>query len=224
MIYNYLSETDLQSYLYPKDDFRWTGQTDHSSSKSEAEQVVLLDFINSKYSLLALRPDLSLRSDTATLSADSTGTSYEDTGNRLRCGYNVTVRTGTTSLVLQGSNDESTWTTITTQSITATGAGSFVFVSAYKYYRINSTITAGTLAFTAWLTETIFDNCFKYKWLEFILMTAGKADPDSKFTNYAMYFREMYKEIFANGFYQIDNDGDGTTDETETQSDVRMGR
>jgi len=53
MIYNYLTEADLQGHLFPKDDFRWTGQTDHSASKGDAEQAVLLDFINSKYSLLA---------------------------------------------------------------------------------------------------------------------------------------------------------------------------
>lgn len=224
MIYNYLSETDLQGHLYEKDYYKWTGQSDLSSLKSDAEQAVLLDFINSKYKLLALRPDLSLRSSTDTISASSTGTSYEDTGNRLRCGYNVTVRTGTTSLVLQGSNDETTWTTITTQSITDTGRGSFVFVSAYKYYRINSTITAGTLAFTAWLTETIFDNFFKYKWIEFILMNAGKAEVDSKYTSYALYFRQMYNELWEKGIFQIDNDGDGTIDEDATNLNVRMGR
>lgn len=224
MIYNYLSETDLQGHLFEKEYYKWTGQSDLSTPKSNAEQTVLLDFINSKYRLFALRPDLNLRSSTDTIAASSTGTSYEDTGNRLRLAYNVTVRTGTTALVLQGSNDEATWTTITTQSITDTGAGSFVFVSAYKYYRINSTISAGTLAFTAWLTETIFDKFFLYKWLEFILMGAGKADPESKFTNYALYFREMYKELWEKGIFQIDNDGDGTTDEESSNSDVRFGR
>lgn len=216
MVKNYLTETDLQGYLYEKEYYKWTGQTDLSASKSQAEQVVVLDFINRGYRNEISRPDLYLRTSTDTISADSTGTSYEDTGNRLRLAYNITVRTGTTSLVLQGSNDEETWTTIQTQSITATGESSFIFISGFKYYRINSTITAGTLAFTAWLTETVWDSFFKNKWLEVLMMGAGKGDPESKFTNYALYFKQEYDNLWNTAKILTDEDNDGEVEEKKT--------
>lgn len=223
MLYNYVNETYLKTFVPELTQFLWTGETTFDAQKQAAEQIVTTDFLTSEYKPLALRPDLYLRTSTDTLSDSSTGTSYEDTANRLRLAYNVTVRTGTTSLVLQGSNDESTWTTITTQSITATGRGSFVFISAFKYYRINSTITAGTLAFTAWLTENIYDLFFAYKTLELILMNAGKTE-DNKYTQYALYFAQMYKDLWAKGIFWKDNDGDGTADEEKRTSDVRFGR
>ncbi len=194
MIKNYLTETDLQGYLYEKDALRWTGQSDLSLSKAQAEQTVVLDMINRGYRAEISRPDLYLRTDTTTLTTALTGDSIEDTANRLRLAYNVTVRTGTTAIVLQGSNDESTWTTIQTQSITATGEGSFTFISAFKYYRINATVS-GTLAFTAWLTEIVWDQFFKFKWLEVMLMNAGKGE-DNKYTQYAIYFRNEYNDLF----------------------------
>lgn len=211
MLKNYVTETGLQGFVYEKDLYLWTGQTDLSASKERAEQVVINDFINRGYKPLALRPDLYLRTSTSTLSSDTTGTSYEDIASRLRLAYNVTVRSGTTSIVLQGSNDEVTWTTIQTQSITATGEGSFVFLAAFKYYRINAVITAGTLAFTAWLTEASYDLFFAYKWLEIILMNAGKA-AESKYTEYGKYFLEQYEKLW-NGIVWEDADGDGTINE-----------
>lgn len=194
---------------------RFTGQSDLSAYKSEAEQVVLVDAINKGYRAEALRPDLYLRTSTDTLSASETGTSYEDTANRLRLAYNVTVRSGTTSIVLQGSNDEEDWTTIQTKSITAEGAGSFVFISAFKYYRINSTITAGTLAFTAWLTEIVWDSFFKYKWLEVALMNAGKGE-DNKYTQYALYFKQEYDSLWDKTKLATDTDFDGEMEQAKT--------
>lgn len=214
MIKNYLIEADLQGFLYEKDALRWTGQSDLSLAKSQSEQIVSQDFINRGYRAEISRPDLYLRSDTATLSSTTTGDSVEDTENRLRLCYNVTVRTGTTSLVLQGSNDESTWTTIQTQSITATGEGSFTFISAFKYYRVNATIT-GTLAYTAWLTETIWDLFFKYKWLEIILINAGKGE-DNKYTQYAMYFRNEYNTLWDSAKILTDEDFDGEPEQRKT--------
>jgi hypothetical protein len=223
MLKNYTTETYIKTFVPELTRYLWPGETTYDAQKQAAEQQVTMDFISSSYKALALRPDLYLRTATATLSADETGTSYEDKCQRLRLAYNVTVRSGTTALVLQGSNDETTWTTITTQSITATGESSFCFITAFKYYRINATITAGTLAFTAWLTETIFDLFFAYKWLEGILMNAGKTS-DSKYTEYAKYFLEMYNALWQKGIIWQDTDSDGVADEEDKFADITFGR
>ena len=173
----------------------WSGETDYTKQKVKAEQIVLNDFINRGHKATILRPNLDLRTSTDTINTSSTGTSYEDTQTRMRLGYNVTVRTGTTSLVLQGSDDEATWSTITTISVTSTGISSEVFLTPYKYYRINSTITAGTLAFTAWLTETNYDLWFAYKWLELILMNAY-TNEDDQYYKRMEWFKNAYNDLW----------------------------
>ena len=223
---NYITETQLQGYLYEKTRLLWQGQTDFSIAQTQADGEVLRDFITTGYTLMQLRPDLFLRTDTATISASTTGTSYEDKCQRLRLAYLVTVRTGTTSLVLQGSNDETTWYTVSTQSIVDADIsiiGSFTFTAVYKYYRINSTITAGTLAFTAWMAETIFDSLYLYRWLYVILINAGKAQ-ENKYTEYANIFLNMYNDAWAKLIVWLDTNLDGVADEKSKPSLVRAGR
>ena len=225
MLANYTDEIYLKGFVPELSRLLWSGETDYSKQKEKAEQIVSMDFLVSSYKALSLRPDLYLRSDTSTLNADTTGTPFYDAASRLRLAYNVTVRTGTTtSLTLQGSSDQVTWTDIKTISITATGADSVVFISAFQYYRINATITSGILAFTAWLTETIYDLFFAYKWLELILMNAGKGD-QNKFTEYAKYFAEQYGLLWQRGIIYEDLNGDGTVSNSNKKKTgiVRMG-
>lgn len=215
---NHVDETYLKTFVPELARYLWTGETTFNGFKQAAEQVVVNDFINRGYRALALRPNLNLRTSTDTLTADETGVSYEDTFSRLRLAYNVTVQSGTTSLVLQGSADETTWNTIQTQSITAAGEGSFVFLTAYKYYRINLDVTApGSLAFTAWLTEASYDLWFTYYWLYLILINAGKAN-ENKYTEYADRFLKMYETLWASGIILDENSA------TVKPAIVRMGR
>lgn len=215
-IKNYTNETYLKTLVPELTRYLWSTESNFDGFKQAAEQVVLSDFLNRGLKVIALRPDLDLRTSTDTLSADETGVSYEDIHTRLRCVYNVTVRTGTTELVLQGSEDEITWNTIKTESVTATGEGSFVFIQAYKYYRINATISAGTLAFTSYLTESNYDLFFAYYWLYLILINAGKGN-ENKYTEYANVFLGMYNSLWANGVVVENNTKQKT-------SIVRMGR
>lgn len=215
MLKNYIDETYLKGFVPELARYLWSGETTYDKQKQSAEQIVLSDFINKGYNTVIIRPDLYLRSDTDTLSASSTGDTITAYGIRMRLAYNVTVRTGTTSIVLQGSNDDETWNTIQTTSITDTGSGSFVFLNSYTYYRINSTITAGTLAFTAWLTETNYDLWFAYKWLELILMSAY-TNEDDQYYKRMEWFRNAYNELWNGAVILSDDDFDGEVDTSKS--------
>lgn len=198
MVKNYLTETDLQR-LVPElanDVYLWTGQTDHSAQGVEAFNYVRQDLINKGYNLRQLMIPLTLST-----------TGVEDTINRLRWVVTATV-TGTA--IIYGSSDNSTWTTIQTETISATGVTSYLLSDAYKYYKVG-----GTATFTSELVDTTFDGLIKYKWIEFIMMNAGKGG-DSKYTEYALYFSKMYDDLLNKMQIPVDTDADGEVDETKS--------
>jgi len=198
MVKNYLTETDLQR-LVPElanDVYLWTGQTDHSAQGVEAFNYVRQDLINKGYNLRQLMIPLTLST-----------TGVEDTINRLRWVVTATV-IGTA--IIYGSSDNSTWTTIQTETISATGVTSYLLSDAYKYYKVG-----GTATFTSELVDTTFDGLIKYKWIEFIMMNAGKGG-DSKYTEYALYFSKMYDDLLNKMQIPVDTDADGEVDETKS--------
>ena len=169
MFKSYIIETDLERVVpeLALDPYLWTGQTDHSGQGVEAVNIVRQDLINKGYNLRQLMKPLTLSTTSAT-----------DEVNRLRWVANVTVN-GT--IILYGSDDGDTWNTIQTTTISSTGETSYIVSECYTYYK-----TGGTATFTSWLVDTTFDSLIKFKWLEFIFMNADKADPNSKYTNYAL--------------------------------------
>lgn len=198
MVKNYLTETDLQR-LVPElanDVYLWTGQTNHSAQGVEAFNYVRQDLINRGYNLRQLMIPLTLST-----------TGVEDTINRLRWVVTATV-IGTA--IIYGSSDNSTWTTIQTETISATGVTSYLLSDAYKYYKVG-----GTATFTSELVDTTFDGLIKYKWIEFIMMNAGKGG-DSKYTEYALYFSKMYDDLLNKMQIPVDTDADGEVDETKS--------
>jgi hypothetical protein len=203
---NFVDVAYLETFVPEIAQYKWTTQSSILTYRQAVEEKVLGDFSNRGYKFSELRPSLVLRSSTDTVAVDTTGASFNEEHERRRLVYNVTVRTGTTALVLQGSNDELTWDTITTQSITATGEGSFLFVAGYDYYRLNSTITAGTLAYTAYLTETSYDRLFAYYWIYLVLLNAGKGE-DNQYTQYANVWLKLYQDEWASVALLLDDNG-----------------
>lgn len=197
MIKKHVIEADLQS-LVPElanDVYLWTGQTDHSASGTEAFNVVRQDLINKGYNLRNVMIPLTLST-----------TGAEDTINRLRW---VVTATGTGTIIIYGSSDNSTWNTIQTTTLSATGTTSYILPETYLYYKIG-----GTATFTSELVDTTFDSLIKYKWIEFIFINAGKGD--SKYTDYALYFGKMYDDLLNRMKVPVDTDADGEIDATKS--------
>jgi len=191
MIKNHVIETDLQR-LVPElanDTYLWANQTNHSGQGVEAFNYVRQDLINKGYNLRNVMTPVTLSTASA-----------EDKINRLRWVATVTV-TGT--IIIYGSSDGTTWNTIQTTTISATGTTSYILPETYLYYK-----TDGTATFTSELVDTTFDGLIKYKWIEFIFINAGKGT-DNRYTEYALYFSKMYDELLNKMKVPTDTDADG---------------
>ena len=204
MIKNYITETDLIR-LVPElsnDSYLWTGQTDHSNQGIEAFNYVRQDLINRGFNLRSLMIPLTL-----------TTSSAEDKINRLRW---VVTATATGTVILYGSSDGTTWNTIQTTTLSATGTTSYVITETYQYYKVG-----GTATFTSELVDTTFDSLIMYKWIEYIFMNAGKGE-GSKYTDYALYFAKMYDDLLNKLRIPTDTDADGEVDETKSSVSDRL--
>src|SRR3990167_10380153 len=132
---NYILEADLIYEVPELNSYKFTGQTDFSGQKTAAEQTVATDLINKGFKPTQLRPDLSLRTSTDSVTVDENGAKSEEdsTGSLLRVVANITALTTPVVLTLQGTNDDgTTYNDITTITPTATGINSVVFLLAHK--------------------------------------------------------------------------------------------
>lgn len=205
MFKSYIVESDLYK-LVPEietDLYKWTGQTDHSGQGIEAVNRVKQDLINAGFNLRQLMKPLELST-----------TGVEDEVNRLR--WVVTSTAGGTA-ILYGSDDDETYSTIETETVT-TGTTSYIIPENYKHYK-----TGGTSTFTSVLVDTTFDDLIKSKWIEFIMMNAGKGT-DNKYTNYGLAFRENYNTLFNKMVIpvDIDDDGEAKADERSKTTSIDM--
>lgn len=219
MLTNYVDETYLKGFFPELTKYLWTSETTFDKAKAMAEQIVFNDFINRGYRGAFLRPALWLK-ESATITATETTASVEDTVTRLRYRYTVTAHTGTTgkTIALKGSNDDSTYTTITTITLgtTAVAETGALITTPYKYYKLTTTLADGSLAYDFKLVETNYDLFFAYKWLEIILMNTMKEDGD-QYHSKAMYFKDLYNKLWSDTKIFDDVNEDEEIDDEETQ-------
>lgn len=221
MLRNLLTESDLRAYIPNIDLVQWTGTSDYSAQIEAAEREVRDDL----YSVMglkssALRPELTLNAGTSSITSSTTSDSVEDAADRKRLVCNVTAFSGTSHTVtLQGSNDESTWTTVTTLTITETGIETALLPAQFTYYKATVAVSSGAMTANIYLTETIYDTLFAYKTLAIILQALIKTDGD-QWSIKASYFHTMYEKKLATYKMFYDANLDGEVDEGELISNT----
>ena len=221
MLRNLLTEADLRAYIPNIDLIQWTGTDDYSAQIEAAEREVRDDL----YSIMglkssSLRPDLTLNAGTTSITSSTTSSEIEDEADRKRLVCNVTAFSGTSHTVtLQGSNDETTWTTVTTLTITETGVESALLPLQFTYYKATVAVSSGAMTANIYLTETIYDTLFAYKTLAIILQALIKTDGD-QWSIKASYFHEMYEKKLSSYKMFYDANLDGTLDEGELISNT----
>lgn len=221
-LYNHITESYLQNFLPNITAKLWTGETDYSAQGLLAQNDVYDILSQMRYNPSELMPELFLR-ESNSISASETGEGVEDTISRLRLVIdNVTTTTSDKNIILQGSNDNSTWEDITTIT-TAENVTSYTarFYKAFTYYRTKVTILTGTLNYRAYLVETVYDNLFACKWLWWILFSMRKQDGDQ--IDIQMKELEKLFEFYLNkAVLYIDTDDDGEPDDVTDFSNVTM--
>jgi hypothetical protein len=137
----------------------------------------------------------------------------------------------TITVKLYGSNDGSNFiqvanlsntlgTPASSVTISATGITSYTFAELYNYYRLDTTIGSATsITFEAYLTETIYDLLYKYKWLELILNDSIKKN--DQFLMKRDYFKESYDNLMSKGhFYYDENQDDDLTEDEQQRGNI----
>ena len=84
MLKNYVDEDYLKGYAVKLGALLWTDETDWSDQRKRATQFVLNQFVQKRYDIKKLMPELIVRNSGNSISATATSTGIEDTANRLR--------------------------------------------------------------------------------------------------------------------------------------------
>ena len=226
MLRNLVTEEDLKGYTPKLSELLWTGEVDYSAQKEKATQFVFNQLIQKRYDVKELMPELTLRANGVSLSANETGTGYCDTINRLRLVIdNISNTVSSKVLTLQGSdNGSDNFKDITTITIATTDTIKTVtFHDTYKYYRINSAVVSGVFDFRAYLTETVYDELFECKWLVYIFQDM-RVSAEDQFDLKMNFYEDMYKELMSKAIIYIDSDSDGVPEYTTGIASITLSR
>ena len=118
MLKNNLTESYLKGYAVKLTSLLWTDETDYSEQKEKANQFVFNQLIQKGYKPQELMPELLLRSSGTVLTANETTSVVQDTISRLRIVIdNITFTGQDKTLELKGSNDNVTYYTSATVTI-----------------------------------------------------------------------------------------------------------
>ena len=226
MLRNLVTEEDLKGYTPKLSELLWTGEVDYSAQKEKATQFVFNQLIQKRYDVKELMPELTLRANGVSLSANETGTGYCDTINRLRLVIdNISNTVSSKVLTLQGSdNGSDNFKDITTITIATTDTIKTVtFHDTYKYYRINSAVVSGVFDFRAYLTETVYDELFECKWLVYIFSDIRSSEGDS-FDLKMQFYEMMYQNLMNSAMLYIDTNLDGVPDSSRETNVINVTR
>lgn len=198
MIKNFITEDYLRGILPELDLYKWSSESDFSNFISQANNEIFEELRKKNLKLNKLMPELFLIDSGAVISSAGTytGDSAEDTLNRLRFVYDVTAFSGMNdkTITIQGSNDDVTFYTVESITISETGINSIRISEIFQYYRITFTQTDGSITLSAYLIETTYDDLFAYKTLELIMRNVKKEDNDAqgiKQRDYNMFYNQI---------------------------------
>jgi hypothetical protein len=223
MLKNNLTESYLKGYAVKLTSLLWTDETDYSEQKEKANQFVFNQLIQKGYKPQELMPELLLRSSGTVLTANETTSVVQDTISRLRIVIdNITFTGQDKTLELKGSNDNVTYYTSATVTISEDDTSKTVlFYDTYKYYKLVSTVSTGSLDFRAYLQETVYDELFACKWLVFIFADMRKAEGD-QFDLRMQHYEDMYNQLINSATLYIDNNSDGIPDSQRQTNTVNI--
>jgi len=221
MIKNFITYTDLIK-KEPRLVTDWqTSTTIIGTQIADAYKKTIIELNKRNIDTRCVMIPFYLASGKQTLSASSTGTGIlAQTKNRVKRlvieKSTCTDGGGGNTWTLEGSNDNTVWTTIVTLANT-TGAGviSVSFDDEYDYYRYKLTV-ATSLSFTGYiyLVENSFDDLIQFKSLEIIFRSLMRIDNDLMSQKYIAYKSEFDSEIKSLR-YSYDVDNSGTIDDDE---------
>lgn len=222
----HLTEEDIKGYIPELAKFLWAEDTDYSEQKKQAVNEVKLELSSKGFNLAQIMPRLVIRnSGTTEVSDHITEPTHEDTSARLRYVLDIKIFTpvGLKTFILEGSNDKTIWESIDTRKAEAEGIVTFMISKSFLYYRLNVTISGGSIDYAAYLCDTGPEKLISYKWLELILLDKFTTENDHYHLK-MKYFKSEYESLLNKIRIWIDKDGSGNLNGNEynTISTIRI--
>jgi len=206
---NYITDTELKAYAPNLLKYLWASQVSYATQINEAFRLVLDD--------LRAR-GVAIRQLGKSIPVTTSSVAGRDAFNRFT--VSVSVASSSCVMTLQGSNDETTWESVASVSLSDfTGTTSLVFNSEYAYYKVVITGTAPT--YEAWISESYVDRPIIWRALEIIYEQFAK-EPNDIWITRKMQAAEYYTNALASVQMLIDsNDSDTVDDEDEVKTTQR---
>lgn len=216
---NFVTEEDLKSYIPELSKLLWIDESNFDKQKKESEKIFLADMASRGYRGADIMPELLLRNAGLTISANEiTETSKEDIVPRQRFVLNVSkfVSGGSKVIFLEGSNDKTVWEIVQTENPAGIANSSTIITRHFRFYRIRTSISGGSIDFKASLIETTFERMLVYKWLELILLDRYTTEND-QYHMKMKYFKSEYDSLWDQINIYCDSNYDGTIEKNEAE-------
>lgn len=234
MLRNFITDADLKEYHPNLVNQLWVGSSTYSLQISEAFQRLYNDLYNVNLDprLLMTPLDLKLESSSsshsfpiaASITSTTTGSIVSAVDDTNRFVIDIDSVSGTWTVSLQGSNNETSWQDIADclTSITIVDEYTKRFTNKYKYYRYVSTLVTGTgkLSYLVYLVDSALDLAIIYKAFE-IIFADFSTSKDDRFADLEKKYEKLYNSILDSVRMQYDSDDSGTIEENE-ETDPRI--
>lgn len=211
MLKTYLTNEDIIEFEPSLDDYLRSTQTDFQDQIDKTFEILVQDLKSNGLKIKNLCTPLELQASVSA-STSKTGTGVEDEIERRFWILTVTANSGTCTFTLDGSNDNTTWTTIVMQAITGTGTYTNLVTDLYDYYRVNFAGTSAT--YSSELIEESFFNTHLYLALWNIYFSL-QSQVNDMWESKAMYYRDEYEKSLKSIKYSYDEDDSGSVGEDE---------
>lgn len=213
-INTYVNTAALAQFEPSIEDYYRTSQTSWDTQISVGLREVIQDLKNLNKKVKMFCTPYTLQAETTVSTTTiGTATTTEEIVERMMFVVNAT---GAGTWTLKGSNDGTTFYTVTTLTTALTTALTLngLFNTPYKFYRIDYAGSSST--FSAYLVETSFYLAHVYKALHIIYMSlTNEAEADSVFRFKSDYYHQQYMNQMNNMNASYDSDLSGSIDEDE---------
>lgn len=205
MLRAYIQTSDLTSFEPMLADYYRSGQSDWSAILTDSQDIMEQEIKNR---------GLLLRNLCKTLTLTDATLSDEDAIERTRLVITSTAGTYTPTaptILVQGSNDGTTFTTITTLTIASNTTTYYTLSDTYKYYKLTK---SGVLTYTAFLVERSFELPRTYLAISLALKSLQSQISDA-WESKAQYYMDLYNQAMDRVQYSYDKDENGEVDSEE---------
>jgi len=216
-IENFLIEQELKSYVPELGRLLWSEETDFTPQKIQAYSELNNELSSRGFNPAEIMPRLYIRKAGITeTSHHITESTDADAAARLR--YVLDVKQfsegGLKIFTLEGSNDNSYWEAIDSRKAESQGITTFIISRSFLYYRLNVSVTGGSIDYTAFMCDTGLEKLAAYKWLELILLDRISEEGDQYHIK-MKYFKNEYDTLLDKIKIWVDMDSGGSLSRDE---------